>query len=145
MGGGLLHHHRGFLVGFQVMLFCAGLVTGSASALTSYLCSGAHGMVVYVKTIFPYLNKDRLRPFEYKLDTICNIQPHVTLIRLQRIYNFLLFHAIILPFWMFMGFILHICIIFGTNLLTGGPTQNCCFLPISEFRRKRISNGVQTE
>ena len=49
------------------------------------------------------------------------------------------------PFWMFMGFILHFYIIFGTNLLTGGPAQNCCFLPISEFRWKRISNRVQTE
>ena len=28
---------------------------------------------------------------------------------------------------MFMGFIIHFYIIFGTNLLTGGPTQNCCF------------------
>ena len=36
-------------------------------------------------------------------------------------------------------------IIFGTNLLTGGPAQNCCFLPISVFQRNRISNGVQTE
>ena len=48
-------------------------------------------------------------------------------------------------FWTLMGFIIHFYIIFLTNLLTGGPTQNCCFLPISEFRRKRISNGVQTE
>ena len=48
-------------------------------------------------------------------------------------------------FWTLMGFIIHFYIIFGTNLLTGGPAQNCCFLPISEFRRKRISNGVQTE
>ena len=48
-------------------------------------------------------------------------------------------------FWMFMGFIIHFYIIFGTNLLTGGPAQNCCFLPISVFRRKGISNGVQTE
>ena len=48
-------------------------------------------------------------------------------------------------FWMLMAFILHFYIIFGTNLFTGGPAQNCCFLPISEFRRKRISNGVQTE
>ena len=48
-------------------------------------------------------------------------------------------------FWMFMGFIIHFYIIFETNLLTGGPAQSCCFLPISEFRRKRISNGVQTE
>ena len=48
-------------------------------------------------------------------------------------------------FWTLMGFIIHFYIIFGTNLLTGGPAQNCCFLPISEFRRKGISNGVQTE
>ena len=49
------------------------------------------------------------------------------------------------PFWMFMGFILHIYIIFGTNLLTGGPAHIVVFLPISVFRRKGISNGVQTE
>ena len=49
------------------------------------------------------------------------------------------------PFWMFMGFILHIYIIFGTNLLTGGPTRIAVFLPILVFRRKGISNGVQTE
>ena len=48
-------------------------------------------------------------------------------------------------FWTFMGFIIHFYIIFGTNLLTGGPAQNCYFLPILGFRRKRISNGVQTE
>ena len=78
MGGGLLRHHHSFLVGFQVMPIFARLVTGSASALTSYLSSGAHGMVVHVKNIFPYLNKDRLRPFEYKLDTIWNMQPHMT-------------------------------------------------------------------
>ena len=46
---------------------------------------------------------------------------------------------------MFMGFILHIYIIFGTNLLTGGPTHIAVFLPILVFRRKGISNGVQTE
>ena len=79
MGGELLRYHRGFLVGFQVMPIFVGLVTGSASALTSYLSSGTHGMVVHVKNIFPYLNKDRLRPFEYKLDTICNMQPDITL------------------------------------------------------------------
>ena len=48
-------------------------------------------------------------------------------------------------FWMLMGFILHFYIIFGTNLLTGGPTQIAVFLPILEFRQKGISNGVQTE
>ena len=50
-----------------------------------------------------------------------------------------------LLFWTLLGFIFHFYIIFGTNLLTGGPAQNCCFLPISVFRRKGISNGVQTE
>ena len=49
------------------------------------------------------------------------------------------------PFWMFMGFTLHFYIIFGTNLLTGGPARIVVFLPISVFRRKGISNGVQTE
>ena len=49
------------------------------------------------------------------------------------------------PFWMFMGFILHIYIIFGTNLLTRGPPHIVVLLPISVFRRKGISNGVQTE
>ena len=65
--------------------------------------------------------------------------------RLQRIYNFWLFHAILYSVWTLLGFIIHFYIIFGTNLLTGGPAQNCCFLPILGFRRKRISNGVQTE
>ena len=46
---------------------------------------------------------------------------------------------------MLMGLFLHFYIIFGTNLLTGGPTQIAAFLPILEFHRKRISNGVQTE
>ena len=48
-------------------------------------------------------------------------------------------------FWMIMGFILHIYIIFRTNLLTGGPDRIAIFLPISVFQRKGISNGVQTE
>ena len=46
---------------------------------------------------------------------------------------------------MFMGFILHIYIIFGTNLLTGGPARIAVFLPISVFRKKGISTGVQME
>ena len=50
-----------------------------------------------------------------------------------------------LLFWTILGFIFHFYIIFGTNLLTRGPAQNCYFLPISVFRRNRISNGVQTE
>jgi len=49
------------------------------------------------------------------------------------------------PFWMFMGFTIHFYNIFGTNLLTRGPSQIVVFLPISVFPRKGISNGVQTE
>ena len=44
-----------------------------------------------------------------------------------------------------MGFIIHFYIIFGTNVLTGGPAQIVVFLPISVFHRKRISNRVQME
>ena len=50
-----------------------------------------------------------------------------------------------LLFYTLLGFIIQFYIIFGTNLLTGGPAQNCCFLPVLGFRRKGISNGVQTE
>src|SRR3954464_3663786 len=32
-----------------------------------------------------------------------------------------------LLFWTILGFIFHFYIIFGTNLLTGGLAQNCCF------------------
>ena len=48
-------------------------------------------------------------------------------------------------FWMITGFIIHFYITFGTNLLTGGPTHIAVFLRVSVFRRKGISNGVQTE
>ena len=50
-----------------------------------------------------------------------------------------------LLFWAILGFIIHFYIIFGTNLLTGGPAQNCYFFAYSVFRRKGISNGVETE
>ena len=50
-----------------------------------------------------------------------------------------------LLFWTILGFIFHFYIIFGTNLLTGGPAQIAVFLPNSVSRRKGISNGVQTE
>ena len=39
-------------------------------------------------------------------------------------------------FWMFMVFILDIYIIFGNNLLTGGPAQNCCFCLFQSFAEK---------
>ena len=44
-----------------------------------------------------------------------------------------------------MGFNLPFYIIFGTNLLTKGLVQIVVFLPIWVFRRKGISNGIQTE
>ena len=51
------------------------------------------------------------------------------------------------PFWMFMGFILHIYIIFGTKLLTGGPTRIAFFFAyfsISKKRNiKRSPNGMK--
>ena len=40
------------------------------------------------------------------------------------------------PFWMFMGFILHIYIIFGTNLLTGGPAHIVVFCLFQYFEEK---------
>ena len=45
-------------------------------------------------------------------------------------------------FWMFMGFIIHFYIIFGTNLLTGGPAQNCCFFCLLQYFKE---NEYQTE
>ena len=35
-----------------------------------------------------------------------------------------------LLFWAKLGFIIHFYIIFGTKLLTRGPAQICCFMPI---------------
>ena len=58
------------------------------------------------------------------------------LIRLQHIYNFLLFHAIILSIWMFMGFIINFYIIFGTNQLTGGPAHIVIFCLFQYFAEK---------
>ena len=48
-------------------------------------------------------------------------------------------------FWISTGFIIHFYITFGTNLLTGGTTHIVVLLPVLVFRRKGISNGVQTE
>ena len=49
------------------------------------------------------------------------------LIRLQHIYNFLLFHAIILCVLDVYGLYIHFYIIFGTNLLSQSP------VPVSVF------------
>ena len=40
-------------------------------------------------------------------------------------------------FWMFMGFIKHFYIIFGTNLLTEGPSQNCYFFAYFNVSKRR--------
>ena len=42
-----------------------------------------------------------------------------------------------LLFWTILGFIFHFYIIFGTNLLTGGPAQNCCFFTCFRVLKKR--------
>ena len=52
-----------------------------------------------------------------------------------------------LLFWTILGFIFNFYIIFGTNLLTGGPAQNCCFFAyfrVSKKRNiKRSPNGMK--
>ena len=52
-----------------------------------------------------------------------------------------------LLFWTLLGFIIHFYIIFGTNLLTGGPTQNCCFFAyfrvLKKKNVKRSPNGMK--
>ena len=40
------------------------------------------------------------------------------------------------PFWMFKGFTLHFYIIFGTNLLTGGPARIAVFCVFQCFEEK---------
>ena len=51
------------------------------------------------------------------------------------------------PFWMFMGFIIHFYIIFGTNLLTQSPVPVSVFSPcfsVSQKRNiKRSPNGMK--
>jgi len=49
-------------------------------------------------------------------------------------------------FWMSMGFIIHFYIIFGTNLLTGGPAQIavfCLFQCFAEKNIKQSPNGMK--
>ena len=50
-----------------------------------------------------------------------------------------------LLFWTLLEFIIHFYIIFGTNLLTQSPVPVPVFSLVSVFRRKGISNGVETE
>ena len=38
-----------------------------------------------------------------------------------------------LLFWTILGFIFHFYITFGTNLLTGGPAQNCVFFCLFQY------------
>ena len=53
-----------------------------------------------------------------------------------------------LLFWTILGFIFHFYIIFGTNLLTGGPAQNCCFFAyfsvLDKQNIKRSPNGIKS-
>ena len=41
-----------------------------------------------------------------------------------------------LLFWAILGYIFHFYIIFGTNLLTGGPAQNFVFCLFQSFAEK---------
>ena len=65
------------------------------------------------------------------------------LIRLQRIYNFWLLHAILSTVLDVYGLYYTLLYYLWHYLLTGGPAQIAVFLPISVFRRKGKSNGVQ--
>ena len=57
-----------------------------------------------------------------------------------------------LLFWTILGFIFHFYITFGTNLLTRGPAQNCCFFCLfqcfeeteyqTESKRNKIFGNV---
>ena len=44
-------------------------------------------------------------------------------------------------FWTLLAFIIHFYIIFGTNLLTGGPTQNCFFAYFRVSQKKNIKRS----
>ena len=50
-------------------------------------------------------------------------------------------------FWMIMGFIIHVYITFGTNLLTGGPAQIALFFAYFSVSQKkdikRSPNGIK--
>ena len=46
---------------------------------------------------------------------------------------------------MFMGFILHIYIIFGTNLLTGGPAHIVAFCLFQYFEEKEYPESKRNE
>jgi hypothetical protein len=52
-----------------------------------------------------------------------------------------------LLFWTILGFIFHFYITFGTNLLTGGPAQNCYFFAFFSISKKqnikRSPNGMK--
>ena len=54
-----------------------------------------------------------------------------------------------LLFWNILGFIFHFCIIFGTNLFTGGPAQNYCFFAYFSVSQtthiKRSPHGIKTD
>ena len=95
-----------------------------------------------------------IRPAVNRQDNVFNLFcAETTLHRIDKAYWYVYNVSIIfdcsmllyLLFWIILGFIFHFYITFGTNLLTGAQPRIAVFLPISVFRRNRISNGVQTE
>ena len=88
-----------------------------------------------------FLQKRSVRHMRKSRSSNCHVIWYVSNVSIIFYCSMLLYY----PFWKFMGFTIHFYIIFGTNLLTGGPAQIAVLLPISVFRRKGISNGVQME
>ena len=71
----------------------------------------------------------------------------LNVIRLQRIYNFWLLHAILSSVLDIIGLYYSLLYYFWANLLTGGPAQNWCFVAyfrVSQKKNiKRSPNGMK--
>jgi hypothetical protein len=121
----------------------------SYHSLTSYLItpSGLYRSLVLLSLLLNY--KVSLFFLEVKggRSRQSNME-NTTLIRLQRIYNFLLFHAIIVSILDVLYAIICLYISFlGTNLLTQCPVPVavfCLFLPFQKIIVKRSPNEEKT-
>ena len=67
------------------------------------------------------------------------------MIRLQRIYNFLLFHAIILSVLDVLYALIRYFILFLGLTINLEPNASFYFFLVLDFRRKGIPNGLQME
>src|SRR3954469_11391663 len=97
--------------------------------------------IVSTARIRPIVSTPRKRPIVSTASYVCNVS---IIFDCSMLYYLL--------FWTILGFIFHFYIIFGTNLLTGGPAQNCCFFYIfqcfeeteyqTESKQKKILFGT---